>query len=82
MSFGCSARFLFGDDGNSLRSTMLRSGDVFIFGNSARLLQHGIAKVFPRTLGPTWQRTQVFSDSKAQLLFGRLRFQSFSYLKS
>ncbi|CAK9024976.1 unnamed protein product [Durusdinium trenchii] len=50
MSFGCSARFLFGDDGNSLRSTMLRSGDVFIFGNSARLLQHGIAKVFPRTV--------------------------------
>lgn len=64
ISLGSSARFLYhpdhpdipkdsdgcdGCDAISPRSALLRSGDIFIFGQEARRLRHGIAKVFPRT---------------------------------
>ena len=49
MSLGCSARFAFAMDGHETRSCLLKSGDIFIFGGQARLLHHGIAKVFPNT---------------------------------
>ena len=64
ISLGSSARFLYhpdhpdipkdsdgcdGCDAISPRSALLRSGDIFIFGQEAWRLRHGIAKVFPRT---------------------------------
>ena len=51
ISLGSSARFLYqrSDDSSGPRSALLRSGDIFIFGNEARLLKHGVLKIFPKT---------------------------------
>lgn len=48
MSFGCSARFLY-EDAHDVRSALLRSGDMVVFGGANRRLRHGLSKVFPNT---------------------------------
>jgi DNA alkylation damage repair protein AlkB len=53
ISLGDTARFLFGGlrRKEPVESLLLESGDVFVFGGSARLRYHGITRIVPRT-GP------------------------------
>lgn len=60
ISLGCSARFLYQPnteplDNAPISSTLLRSGDIFIFGSKARGLKHGVQKIFPKTAPKKWQ---------------------------
>ena len=64
ISLGCSARFLYQvpnveplDNAHPISSTLLRSGDIFIFGSKARRLKHGVAKIFPKTAPKKWKET-------------------------
>lgn len=51
ISLGDSARFLFGGlrRRDSVRTIVLESGDVFVFGGPARLRYHGVSRILPGT---------------------------------
>jgi alkylated DNA repair dioxygenase AlkB len=51
VSLGDTARFVFGGlrRRNPVESILLESGDVFVFGGTARLRYHGVARVLPGT---------------------------------
>ena len=53
-SIGDAARFLFGGvkRRESVESILLESGDVFVFGGSARLRYHGVSRIIPDTAPP------------------------------
>ena len=54
MSVGDTARFLFGGvkRREPIRSLLLESGDVFVFGGAARLRYHGVSRIIPMTAPP------------------------------
>ena len=51
ISLGDAARFLFGGlrRREPVETLLLESGDVFVFGDVARLRYHGVARIIPRT---------------------------------
>jgi alkylated DNA repair protein (DNA oxidative demethylase) len=54
VSLGDTARFLFGGlrRRDPVEAMLLESGDVFVFGGSARLRYHGVSRIIPGTAPP------------------------------
>jgi len=49
LSVGAFCVFKLGKDGPSQKKIVLDSGDVLIFGDSARMIYHGVQKIIPDT---------------------------------
>lgn len=52
LNFGSECRFFYEDSGGEMRDVRIPGNSVYIFGQSARLMRHGLGTIYAKTLAP------------------------------
>ncbi len=52
LSFGSTCRFFYEDQSGELKDVKIPGNSVYIFGNSARLMRHGLGSIYSKSLSP------------------------------
>jgi alkylated DNA repair protein (DNA oxidative demethylase) len=55
LNFGSACRFIFESEEGELKDLIIPGNSLYVFGNSARLMRHGLKRIYSKTLSPGTQ---------------------------